>query len=349
MGKLRNLGVSLVLAAAILPCITVKAASVSKDFESAATFEALTKTDEYLHPDSNYATVDIDSEEITMFLEECYNDDGTIRAKFYSYEDGIKEYHLSIAISPNFPAGEYDHTDFYSRSRSQNRERGVLKGYKFSVFLMRNYNPNTGKFGDSTYLVSGGSQFNGHDYELTVKKASKSDSHVQIEMDADSGFTPSWGNTEYTADFTLNEVSPVVEKIAELEKESKKSSTKSSSSSGKAASGSGEKSAGSSSRSSKKNDDDECPDCYGLGGCNKCLGDKTVRCPSINCSNGECIECGGEGTVNVYSPSSSSGSHIKTRKCTYCGGKGICKTCGGDGEIKCDECGGTGKCPTCGK
>ena len=305
-----------------------------KTLENAETFEEVTATEEYQDPTSNYATVEIDGEEVVFFMGECkeVNDSGVgtyVRASFYNYCDGEEEYKLMMQISYNLPDGNYAEDDF---------ERGnKAHGYTFSAYL---YKTNWEKINDSTeysYVIS---KVNGS-YTLELNSSDSKDLHYQLHLSIQDakqcgGVESGWGETKYTADFAVGEVNPIVEKMNQLGNGSRNSDNDNDNDDG-------------------DNDDtvvydDDCPRCGGLGECDVCFGEKTVRCPNANnCSDGECIECGGDGVVEVFSPSSTVGSDVKTRSCTYCGGDGICNTCDGTGEIVCEECGGSGKCPVCGK
>ena len=94
--------------------------------------------------------------------------------------------------------------------------------------------------------------------------------------------------------------------------------------------------------------DEDCPYCYGLGDCTKCL--RSGDCDycfgrggesCIYCIGGRCLECGGSG--EVYR---SVGLDVKKVRCSSCN-SGRCRYCGGTGEKKCSYCNGTGNCTLC--
>ena len=300
------------------------------------TFEDIMKSDEYMNPESNYAIVEINGENVPFFQAECVeNQDskfGTlVNVVFYSYDRGEKQYKLTINMNGNLPVGEYSGSDFIG-------SKAKAKDKMFSLYLYKSDWEQIDSSTDYAYMLC---KFKKNRFNLSVNSKSSDNSHFQLDVSVDNAkqagqVNDNWGEFTYSLDFTVGKVNPVVTMMSELEKGS--IGSQSSSNAGKDYSNG---------NSSNYTEDDDCPRCGGLGDCDVCFGDGFVRCSSLHCSGGDCIECGGDGWVEVYAYGAN-GNNIKKRRCTYCR-YGLCKTCNGTGEVKCSTCNGRGRCPSCGK
>lgn len=83
----------------------------------------------------------------------------------------------------------------------------------------------------------------------------------------------------------------------------------------------------------------DCRFCNGSGKiphkrqCTFCNGG-TVPCVSLNCDNGNCKECGGDGKTGI--------PWVNEKPCTVCNATGKCRKCKGYVKVDCPECSGSG-------